>query len=294
MFEGTFTAIVTPFKAEPIRKPAVDFEALDRLVEWQMSSGVSGFVVCGTTGESVTLDDEEKLAVTKRVIAVVNRKLPVIVGTGTNCTRKTIELTEEVKSLGADGALVVTPYYNKPTQEGLYQHFKAVAECGGLPVALYNVPTRTALEIEISTFERLAKVPNVVAVKQAVDSGAKLMALSSAVGDKLDILAGNCELTYFVMTVGGKGVISTAANIIPREMSEITSLGLRGEFGEALRIQQKVLPVINAVFAETNPIPVKAALAMTGHIPSDTVRLPLTQATEKTREALSRALSLIK
>lgn len=292
MFEGTIPALVTPFKSEPRERPEIDFAALDNLVEWHLECGVSGFVVCGTTGESVTLSQEEKLALVERVRDVVRGRVPIIVGTGTNCTASTIEMTKTVRKMGVDGVLIVSPYYNKPTQEGLYQHFKAVAEFGGLPVVVYNVPGRTSVEISIETFERLAAVPNIVAVKQAVDSAGKLIALAAAVGDRVDILAGNCDLTYSVLTMGGRGVISTAANLIPKEMVEITQNGLSGNMREAFEAQKRALPIIDAVFVETNPIPIKAALAMIGRIPTDAVRLPMTRATNKTRELLARVLNI--
>lgn len=292
MFSGAIPALVTPFRNDPPGKPDIDFEALEGLVEWQLANGVSGFVVAGTTGEAATLDAEEKIELTRRVIGWVKGRVPVIVGTGSNNTRATVEMTRAMRELGADGALVVCPYYNKPTQEGLFRHFKSVADEGGLPVIVYNVPGRTGVDMSAETFGRLSALDNIVAAKQAVDSISKLMELVSAVDGRMDILAGNCDITWAVMAVGGKGVISTAANIIPRQMSEIVSLAEQEKMEDSLKLQCEVLPIIRALFSETNPIPVKAALAMSGKIPNDTLRLPLVPAGDATRALLRRVLNI--
>ncbi len=290
MFEGTITALITPFKPEPADKPAIDFAALEGLVEWQIESGVSGFVVNGTTGESSTLDPQEKLEVLKRVIKVVNGRVTVIAGTGTNNTKTTIEMTRAAKELGAHGALVVNPYYNRPTQEGLFQHFSAVAAQGGLPVILYNIPGRTGVEIAIETFERLAQIKEIVAVKQAMDSATRIMEIVEKVGEKITLLSGEDGLTYLMLAAGGKGVISASANVIPKAMVAITNHFHDGNFEESLEAQLDAMPIIRALFAESNPAPAKAALAMLGRIGTDTMRLPLVPVAAGTRELLRKVL----
>lgn len=287
MFQGTLSAIVTPFLSTPAEHPAIDFKSLDELVEWQIASGVDGIVACGSTGEAATLSDEEKLAVIKRVTAVVKKRVPVIAGTGTNSTRSTIELTKAAKEIpGIDGALVVAPYYNKPTQEGLFQHFREVAREGGLPVVVYNIPGRSVVEILPATFSRLKDVPGIVAVKHAVDSISRLLELASALDGKITILAGDDPIIHSVLSVGGKGVISASATVIPRAIKKITEPGLKGDLSGALIAQQAALPLINSLFIETNPVPAKAALKIMGKISSDAVRLPLVPVSEGTRVIL--------
>ena len=291
MFEGAYSAIITPFKeGDSAARPAIDYEALESFVEWQLAEGLSGLVVCGTTGESATLTLEERFALISRVVELVKGRVPVIAGTGNNSTADSIEMTKRASVLGVDAALVVAPYYNKPTQEGLYEHFRAIAKEGGLPLVVYNVPSRCGVEISVETLSRLADLDGVVAIKQAVDSASKLIELAGLAADKVDILAGNCEITYFVMTVGGKGVISATANVIPALMSEIVSAGLKGDFSAAFGAQKRALPVIKAMFSESNPIPIKAALLSEGRIPSEARRLPLPPAQQATRELCRRVL----
>lgn len=292
MFKGTLTALITPFRPEPRDNPAVDYDTLTKLVEWQIQSGVQGLVPCGTTAESVTLTHDEKISVIKRVMEVTKKRVPIIVGTGTNCTRDSVALSREVKELGADGVLVVSPYYNKPTQEGLYQHFKTVAEQGGLPVVLYNIPGRTAVEILPETFGRLAKVPGIVAVKEATGSAGRIMDIVEYTDGKLAMFAGDDNITYLVMSVGGQGVISASANVIPKEMIAITEHALNNRWKESLQAQVAALPAIRALFTETNPAPAKAALQMMGKIPHETLRLPLVSVKDETRAILKKALAL--
>jgi 4-hydroxy-tetrahydrodipicolinate synthase len=286
MFYGTIPALITPFT----KQLDIDYEVLEGLINWHLDSGVRGFVVLGTTGESPTISKDEKITLIKRVVHIVSGKVPIIVGTGSNCTRTSIEFTRTVKDLGVDGALVVSPYYNKPTQEGLFQHFKSVALEGGLPIVIYNIPGRTSVDISIDTFKRLAELDNIVAVKEASGSADKLIDLSATVGDKINILSGEDSLTYFVMTVGGRGVISASANVIPKEMVMITENALNGKFEESRLAQENALPVIRALFAETNPSPAKAALKMLGKIPEDFLRLPLVPVTEQTKMLLKSVL----
>lgn len=294
MFRGTIPALITPFKDAPQEHPAVDFRALEGLVEWQLSSGVDGLCVCGTTAESATLDHDEKLAIIRRVLEINNKRVPVIVGTGSNDTATTLSFTKEVKQLGADGALVVSPYYNKPTQEGLYQHFKLVAEKGGLPVVLYNIPGRSGVAIGVETFRRLAELEEIVAVKQAVDSADALIKLRAAVEDRMDILSGDCSMVYSVLAVGGKGTITASANVIPKEMCAITNAAKKGDMQAALNAQIRVLGIIDALFAETNPAPAKAALKMLGKIEHETLRLPLVAVKEETRALVRKELEGLK
>ena len=286
MFQGTITALVTPFKRAGT-DTVLDLAGLDRLIEWQIASGVDGLVLCGTTGESATLSDEEKLAIWKRGIDVVAGRIPVIAGTGTNNTQQSIRLTMEAKRLGADGVLAVTPYYNKPTQEGLYQHFRAVAEEGGLPVVLYNIPGRAVVEIHAETFRRLSHIAEIVAVKQAVDSVSKLLEVAAAVEDRMTLLAGDDPLTHAVFTVGGKGVISATASVVPEVMLAITAPGLSGDLQQCLRAQLAALETIAALFIESNPAPAKAVLKMRGMIDEETLRLPLVPVSDGTRRRLT-------
>lgn len=291
MFKGTLTAIITPFLGEPKENPAVDYDVLADLIEWQLGCGIEGFVICGTTGESATLSDKEKLSLIKFVAERVKGRVPIIAGTGTNCTLKSVELTRAAKDIGVDGVLLVSPYYNKPTQEGLFQHFSRIAEEGALPVIIYNIPGRTSVDIAVETFERLAQVPNIVAVKEASGSADKLMTLAAAIGDKLDILSGEDALTFEVMAAGGTGVISASSNVIPELMLQITTLAAEQKYSPALTAQLKALPIIRALFAETNPGPAKAALMMMGKIPSDTVRMPLVPVKDETRKLLRKVLT---
>ncbi len=290
MFQGTLTAVITPFtsKASGAGALSVDIPTYCDLLEWQLSLGIDGIVVCGTTGESVTLSAEEKKTLIAKTVEVVKGRVPVIAGTGSNSTAQTIEATKEAKGLGVDGALIVSPYYNKPTQEGLFQHFSAVAKEGGLPVVLYNIPGRTAVEVLPATFAKLARIPGIVAVKQAVDSVVKLLELVDATDGKIALLAGDDPLVHAVFSVGGKGVISASAAAIPSEILAITKAGLAGKLDEALVAQLKALPLINALFTETNPAPVKAVLKIIGRIQDDSVRLPLVQVREETRAMLTK------
>lgn len=291
MFSGTLTAIVTPFKPLANGETEIDYASYEGLIEWQLSCGVSGLVVSGTTGESATLSKEEKISLIKRTVEIVRKRVPVIAGTGSYATADSISMTRAAKDAGVDAALVVSPYYNKPTQEGLFQHFSAVAREGGLPVVLYNIPGRCVVSIANETFVRLAKVPGIVGVKQAVDSACGLTELANILDGKMEIYAGDDPMTYLVMTLGGKGVISASASVIPEEMVAITSAAIRGDFESAKKAQWQALPKINALFVETNPIPAKAALKMFGKITHEDVRLPLVKASEKTRELLKEVFS---
>ena len=289
--EGTYTAIVTPFKtvggmiaAEP------DFAALRELVEWQVDSGVSGIVVLGTTGESVTLTDAEKIDIVKCVVDTVKGRVTIIVGTGSNDTRKSINFSQNVRGLGVNAALAVAPYYNKPTQEGLFQHFSALARDGGLPVCLYNVPGRTSVDIRAETVARLAKVPGIIGIKESSGSAERLLELAAIESAEFSLLTGDDHLICFCMAAGGRGAISASANVIPKQITEIVRAGLERNQEKCLAAQLKALPLIKALFLETNPAPAKAALQIMGKIKSDELRLPLVAVTESTRNILRNLL----
>lgn len=265
IFTGCAVALITPFSNE-----AIDFHALDRLVDFQLAHGTDGIIACGTTGEPSTMTDEEWEAVLARIIARVNHRVPVIAGTGGNSTRDVIQKARKAKALGADAQLCVTPYYNKTTQAGLIAHYKTIADDGSLPVIVYNVPARTGLNMQAETLAVLADHPNIIAMKEASSNMAQIMEMIRLCGDKIAFYSGSDELTIPMMAMGGKGVISVAANIAPRLMREMTHLP--PEQGAALNL--KALPLFNALFSEVNPIPVKAAAAMMGLCENE-VRLPL-------------------
>ena len=290
MFEGTYTALITPFLDTPAGHPDIDYETWEALIEWQLGAGVSGLVVYGTTGESPTLSVPEKLELLKRAIAVVKGRVPVIAGTGSNNTKASIELTKEAAAVGADAVLAVAPYYNKPTQEGLYLHFKALAEQGGLPVVVYNVPGRTCVKIEVDTLARLAVLPNIAAIKQAVDSAGELVDLGGRTSGELSLMAGDDPIIYSTMCAGGTGVISATASAFPEKIVAITEAALRGDWQASRTAQQEALPYISAIFTETNPIPAKAALALMSRLPHETLRLPLVPAADATRSRLKELL----
>jgi 4-hydroxy-tetrahydrodipicolinate synthase len=270
MFSGSLVALITPFK-----NGRVDEKRLADLIEWHMRSGTHGIVPCGTTGESATLSHEEHTHVIKLVVEVVRKRVPVVAGTGSNCTAEAIRLTREAQEVGADGALMISPYYNRPTQEGIYQHYKAVAQAvPGFPIVFYNIPGRTGSNIEPSTMARLAEIDNIVGVKEAAGSIDQVLNIVAACGDKLAILSGEDSLTFSMMSLGGKGVISTIANVVPREMADLATACLTKQWDQAAQMQIKLVPLIRALFIETNPIPAKTALSLMGRCELE-LRLPL-------------------
>jgi 4-hydroxy-tetrahydrodipicolinate synthase len=272
-FTGSMCAIVTPF-----RDGRVDSEALQRLVDFQVENGTSALVPCGTTGESATLTHEEHHQVIELTIKYARGRVPVIAGTGSNATAEAISLTREAKKWGADAALLITPYYNKPPQEGLYAHYMAVADAVDIPQILYNVPARTAVSINPETVARLASHPNIVAIKEAsgsMDYVSQLRGLSS-----ITILSGNDNLTLPLMALGATGAISVLANVVPRQCSEMMAAVDRNDWESARKIHYDTFGLTEALFLETNPIPVKAALEMMGII-SNEIRLPLVQMSDK-------------
>lgn len=284
MFTGSLVAIVTPF-----RQGQVDERALAELIEWQIAKGTNGIVPCGTTGESATLSHDEHNRVIELAVEVVRRRVPVIAGTGSNSTEEAIALTRHAKQAGVDGALLITPYYNKPTQEGLYRHYKAVAEAVDLPLVLYNIPGRTGINMLPTTIARLSAIQTIMAVKEGSGSVQQASDIVQMCGDRLTVLSGDDSLTLPMMAVGGKGVITVTANIMPAEMADLVKAFAEGKLEEARRLHFKLSPLFAALFYETNPIPVKEALGLMGKIDPE-LRLPLCSMGQDTREKLIRVL----
>jgi 4-hydroxy-tetrahydrodipicolinate synthase len=282
MFSGCFVALVTPF-----RDGRVDVERLESLVQFHVEAGSHGLVPCGTTGESATLSHEEHELVIETVVRAADGRVPVVAGTGSNSTAEAIRLTLFAQEVGADGALLITPYYNKPTQAGLLAHFEAISKETDLPLVVYNVPSRTGVNMLPPTVIELAKIPNVVGIKEA--SGNIDQAVEILRGCDLDVLSGDDSLTLPLMAVGAKGVISVAANVVPKLMVDLVDLAAAGDFAGARVLHLRLQPLFKALFLETNPIPVKAAMAMQGLIRPE-IRLPLTELSVAPREALERAL----
>ena len=278
--QGVYTALVTP-----MRNGEVDYASLRELVEMQIAGNVTGIVPVGTTGESPTLTYDEHAKVIETVIEVANHRCQIIAGTGANCTREAIEMTKHAAEAGADGTLQVTPYYNKPTQEGLYRHFSEVADKGGLPVFLYNVPGRSGVAIAESTVSRLAKNSNIVAIKEAAGSVDRVSSIVNMCGDSITVLSGDDSLTLPMMAVGAKGIISVASNIIPAEMSQMVAAFLAGDLATAQKLHAKYYAFFRDQFIETNPIPIKAAMAEAGLI-AEEYRLPLCELAAANREKL--------
>ncbi|MGV8075162.1 MAG: 4-hydroxy-tetrahydrodipicolinate synthase [Syntrophobacteraceae bacterium] len=285
MFRGSMVAIVTPFK-----NGEVDEAGLRQLIDFQISNGTNGVVPCGTTGESAVLSFNEHKRVIEITVEQVGKRVPVIAGTGSNNTEEAIHLTKHAKAAGADGALMITPYYNKPTQEGLYRHFRKVAESVDIPIILYNIPGRTAVNMEADTIARLSKIDNIVGVKEAAGTMKQITDIISKCGEDFTVLSGEDYLTFPLLCVGGKGVISVVTNVAPRDMADLCNLFFEGKFAQAQKLYYRLLPLCHALFYETNPAPVKAALKMMGKIESDELRLPLVPMSETNRERLKRDL----
>jgi 4-hydroxy-tetrahydrodipicolinate synthase len=284
MFTGSIVALVTPF-----RNGKVDVEAFRELIEFQISNGTSAISPCGTTGESATLSMEEHCRVIDLTVALVNKRVPVIAGTGSNSTAEAIELTKHAKKAGAEATLQVTPYYNKPTQEGLYQHYRAIAKAVPLPQVLYNVPGRTSVNILPETVARLAELPEVVAIKEASGDLGQMAEIMRLAGDKITLLSGDDNLTLPVLAIGGKGVVSVLANVAPRDTADLVNVWDRGDIDQARKIYYKQLPLCKAMFYETNPIPVKTALALMGKMDGE-LRLPLAPLSPANHEKLKTTL----
>ncbi|WP_336011902.1 4-hydroxy-tetrahydrodipicolinate synthase [Acinetobacter calcoaceticus] len=283
--QGSIVAIVTPM----LKDGGVDWKGLEKLVEWHIEQGTNSIVAVGTTGEASTLSMEEHTQVIKEIIRVANKRIPIIAGTGANSTREAIELTKAAKDLGADAALLVTPYYNKPTQEGLYQHYKAIAEAVELPLILYNVPGRTGVDLANDTAVRLAEIPNIVGIKDATGDVPRGKALIDALDGKMAVYSGDDETAWELMLLGADGNISVTANVAPKAMSEVCAVAIAKDEQQAKTINNKIANLHNILFCESNPIPVKWALHEMGLIDVG-IRLPLTPLAEQYREPLRNAL----
>jgi 4-hydroxy-tetrahydrodipicolinate synthase len=282
---GCGTALVTPFLADE----SLDLKALARLIDHQLDGGVDFLVACGTTGESVTLTDAEQAEVISTTLQVAAGRVPVVAGAGGYNTREVIQKIERYASLGADAILSVTPYYNKPTQEGLYQHFRALAEASPLPIILYNVPGRTGCNLEPATVARLAEFARIVAIKEASGNVAQVAELASILDPSVKIFSGDDALILPIAALGGVGVISVASNLLPREVSTLTRLSVEGRLVEARQLHRQLLPIFQAMFIESNPIPIKAALALVGLV-EESYRLPLVPLRETHRAQLLAVL----
>lgn len=285
--QGSIVAIVTPM----FEDGGVDWKSLEMLVEWHIQQGTHSIVAVGTTGEASTLSMEEHIKVIQEVIRVANKRIPIIAGTGANSTREAIELTQAAKDVGADAALLVTPYYNKPTQEGLYQHYKAIAETVEIPQILYNVPGRTGVDMQNETVIRLADVKNIVGIKDATGDIPRGKALIDGLNGKIAVYSGDDATAWELILLGAKGNISVTANVAPKQMSEVCEAALAGEQAKAQDLNQQIANLHNILFCESNPIPVKWALHEMGYMGTG-IRLPLTPLAEQYREPLRNGLKV--
>lgn len=284
MFSGCLVAMITPFRDGQIDEPG-----LRRLVEFHLQNGTDGLVPCGTTGESVSMTEEEQLRVIQIVVETVNHRIPVIAGTGTNGTAKTIKMTKKAREVGADAALVVTPYYNKPTQQGLYLHFEAIAKETDLPLVLYNVPSRTSVNMLPETVARLAKIPTIVAVKEASGSMDQVSQILESCRSDFAVLSGDDSLTLPMLALGGSGVVSVVGNIAPGPMAEMVRAYRQGHTDRARELHYQLFDLCRAMFYETNPIPVKTAAGVLGLCSSE-LRLPMCAMGEANRQKLEQVL----
>ena len=284
MIRGAIVAIVTPFK-----DGKVDEEALRRLIDEQIANGTDGISPCGTTGESTTLSHEEHDRVIEVTVEAVNKRVPVIAGTGSNSTVEAVRLTKHAWKAGADAALMVCPYYNRPTQEGLYRHYRAIAEEVPIPIVIYNIPGRTGTNLQTETLARLAEIPNIVGVKEASGSLKQMSDVVRLCGPDFSVLSGDDIFTLALMAIGGAGVISVISNVAPRDMAEMVDSFTAGDLSKARMLHHKMSPLIDALFLETNPLPVKAALAMMGKITYE-LRLPLCRMGEKNEAILKKEM----
>jgi 4-hydroxy-tetrahydrodipicolinate synthase len=284
MFKGSLVAIITPF-----RGGKVDERALGDLIEWQLAEGTHGIVPCGTTGESATLSHDEHRRVVEFTVETVKHRVPVIAGTGSNSTEEAVALTRHAKQAGADGALIITPYYNKPTQEGLYLHYRRIAEAVDLPIMLYNIPGRTSVNMLPQTVARLAELPAIVSIKEGSGSIQQIDEVLQRCGDRLTVLSGDDALTLPIMALGGHGAVSVVANVAPRDTAGLITAAAKGDFSQARALHHRLLPLVNALFIETNPMPVKTALALMGRC-ADELRLPLCAMRPEMKESLTASL----
>jgi 4-hydroxy-tetrahydrodipicolinate synthase len=284
MFKGSFVALITPF-----RNGAVDEKGFRDFVDWQIGEGTHGLVPCGTTGESPTLSHAEHKRVVEICIEVAKGRVPVVAGTGSNSTEEAIDLTRHAKEAGADAALIVNPYYNRPTQEGLYQHFKAIHDAVDLPIVIYNIPIRTAVDMSVATMARLAKLPNVIGVKDATNDLARPLRTREAIGKEFCMLSGEDHTALAFLAQGGDGCISVTANVAPRPCADMHTAWQKGEIQRAMKINQRLLPLHDSLFAETSPAPVKFAASLLGKCTAE-VRLPLVVPMPETQEKVRQAM----
>jgi 4-hydroxy-tetrahydrodipicolinate synthase len=284
VFRGSFTALVTPF-----RNGALDEKALRDLVDWQIAEGTNGLVPVGTTGESPTLSHEEHKRVVEWCTEQARRRVPVVAGAGSNSTAEAIELARHAEAAGADAVLVVTPYYNKPTQEGLYQHYKAINDAIAIPIIIYNIPARSVIDMSVETMARLFELPNITGVKDATANVARVCQQRAAMGDGLNQLSGEDATALGFNAHGGHGCISVTANVAPRLCADFQGACSKGDYAMALTLHDKLMPLHSALFLETNPAPVKYALSVLGRCP-ETVRLPMVPVSDTTRAAVRHAM----
>jgi 4-hydroxy-tetrahydrodipicolinate synthase len=286
VFTGSGVALITPFKDDL----SINFDVLGELVEFQIANGTDAIIACGTTGEAATMDDKEHLSVVEYVIKKVNGRVPVVAGTGSNDTRHGIELCKEASKLGADALLTVTPYYNKTTQRGLIEHFNLMADASSAPMIVYNVPSRTGLNVLPETMVELAKNEKIVGIKEASGNLSQVAKLASLVGDKITIYSGNDDQNVPILSLGGKGTISVLANVAPKKSHDMIASFLAGDVETARKIQLEAIALINALFIETNPIPVKKACELMGMNPGP-LRMPLYEISEKNLEVLKKEMA---
>ena len=284
IFKGAATALVTPFKDN-----AIDFNAYDRLLEMQLASGIDGLVVCGTTGEASTLTEEEKLQLAAHTIKKANKKVPIIIGTGSNNTMQALDMSKKMEALGADGLLLVTPYYNKCSDRGLIEHYNLIADSVSIPCILYSVPSRTGVNISPHVVSQLCKHPNIVGIKDASGNISQLVEIAKYISDDFALYSGNDDNVVPILSLGGTGVISTVSNIIPKDMHDMVIKYLEGNVEEARKLQLKAKSLIDVVFSDVNPIPIKAALNMLGYIERE-YRLPLCRPSNQVLFNLSEEL----
>jgi 4-hydroxy-tetrahydrodipicolinate synthase len=289
MFQGVFTALITPFN----RDGKIDEQALRKLVDFQIDLGIDGLVPVGTTGESPTLSPEETEQVIRVVVEQAKGRVPVIAGTGSNCTDKAIHMTEKAKAIGATASLQVAPYYNKPTGEGFFRHFTAIADAVDLPMVVYNIPGRTGKNIENPIMLRLAEHRNIVAVKEASGSIPQMMDLIAKKPKDFNVLSGDDNLAFPLMALGGTGVVSVASNIVPDRMKQLTQAALKGDWDRARKLHYDLLPLFKGIFLETNPIPIKAAMALKGFV-EEVYRLPMCPLSQENKKALTGILEQLK
>lgn len=284
LFKGSGVALVTPFK-----NGEVDFKKLEELLNWHVESGTDAIIICGTTGEASTMTETEKKETIKFTVDVINKRIPVIAGTGSNNTAASISMSKWAESIGVDGLLVITPYYNKTTQKGIYEHFKAINDSVNVPIIIYNVPGRTGLNIAPKTLLRLCELKNLVAIKEASGNLSQVAEMKALCRDRLDIYSGNDDQIVPILSLGGIGVISVVANLYPKETHNICELYMNGKNAEALKLQLDMLELINSLFIETNPIPVKTAMNLSG-MNVGNLRLPLCDMEESNLKVLKAAM----